>query len=131
MDIFKVAGIAGATAALAVTVKSMKPELGVQVVLAGSALLLLITLSELSGIIGKLGELFNGFGMDGETVSLFVRVAGIAYVGQIASDVCRDAGENALASKTEICARLLIASSALPMLIRLIGLLTELINNSL
>ena len=131
MDIFRVAGMAIVTVVLTITVKSIKPELGLQVALAGGAVLLLLLISELSGIVGALKGLFSGLGTDLSTVQLVIKVVGIAYVGQIAADICRDSGETALASKTEICARVLIASAALPTLIKLLGSLTELIEKYL
>ena len=131
MDIFKVAGTAIVTVILTVTVKSIKPELGLQVALAGGAVLLLLLISELSGIVGALKGVFSGFVTDLETVQRVIKVVGIAYVGQIAADICRDSGETALASKTEICARVLIASAALPTLVKLLKLLTALIEKYL
>ena len=60
---------------------------------------------------------------------LVVKVIGISYITQTASDICRDCGENALASKMEICGRIMLFSAAMPMFMKLGSSLIGLIGN--
>ncbi len=130
MDIFKAAGMAVITALLALTVKSIRPEMGVQVALAGGLLILGMALPYLTGIGSALSELSARAGLDGGLLSLAAKALGIAYMTETAGSVCRDAGETSLAVKTELCGRLMLLSAALPMLIRLFELLASLIRES-
>ena len=127
MDVFRIAGIAVVTAILSLTLRSVRPELGMQTAIAGGAVLLAFAASELLGITAALRSLMSDLGAGEEIVTLVMKVVCIAYVAQIAADICRDSGENALAAKTEICGRLLMVSAALPMLLRLVRTLTGLI----
>ena len=126
MDVFRIAGIAVVTAILSLTLRGVRPELGMQTAIAGGAVLLAFAASELLGITAALRSLMSDLGAGEEIVTLVMKVVCIAYVAQIAADICRDSGENALAAKTEICGRLLMVSAALPMLLRLVRTLTGL-----
>ncbi|MBO4563536.1 MAG: stage III sporulation AC/AD family protein [Clostridia bacterium] len=130
MDIFRIAGIAVITAILSLTLRGIRPELGAQTAIAGGAVLLLAAVTELSGIAVELRRAFSGINPGGGAAELAIKVAAIAYIAQLAADICRDSGENALAAKTEICGRLLMISAALPMLIRLARTLIGLIEGS-
>ncbi len=131
MDIFRIVGIAAAAAVLALTVKSYRPELGIQTAAAGGALILLLCISQLTEISSVLKTSLFELGLDEDAVLPVIKVAGIACVSQIGADICRDAGETALASKTELCGRILMVSAALPTLTKLVKLLSGLINEYL
>ncbi len=131
MDIFRIVGIAAAAAVLALTVKSYRPELGIQTAAAGGALILLLCISQLTEISSVLKTSLFELGLDEDAVLPVIKVAGIAFVSQIGADICRDAGETALASKTELCGRILMVSAALPTLTKLVKLLSGLINEYL
>lgn len=126
MDIFKLTGIALSITALTVTVRKVKPELGMQTALAGGAVLLAIGLTELSGLADTVRSIMGELGQDGGITELAFKVTGIAYMTQLAADVCRDSGETALASKTELCGRLIMVSAAVPTITRLTGLIAQL-----
>ena len=128
MDVFRVVGIAAAAAILARTVRSSRPELGLEIAVAGGAVMLSLCLSELTGITSAIKESLIGFGIDEAAFTPVFKVVGIACVSQIGADLCRDSGESALASKTEICGRILMASAALPTFVRLMSMLVGLID---
>ena len=131
MDAYTMAGIAVITAILAITVKQYKPELGIQVSIAGGAVLMLFAITELSGVMDSIRQAINSYNLDGDWVKLVVRVLGIAYIAQLASQICRDSGEGALAIKVELCGRLMILSAALPSLLKLLDILTGMIGETL
>lgn len=130
MDIFKVAGVAVITALLAVTVRTIRPEMGLQVALAGGLLLLLEAVSYFTEIGRSLYGLAEKAGIEGGLIPFAAKTAGIAYMTEAAGAVCRDAGESSLAVKAELCGRLMLISFTLPMLIRLAELLSKLIGES-
>ena len=71
----------------------------------------------------KLRETLAELGAGSELLMPSVRVIGIAYLTGIGAELCRDAGENALAMKTEICGRVMLLSAALPVLASFISVL--------
>ena len=129
MDIFRIAGLALLTAILSVTVRAYKPELGIHVAVSGGIAILLATITEFTGIAESAHDLMKRFGLDEGIWMLVVKVIGISYITQTASDICRDCGENALASKMEICGRIMLFSAAMPMFMKLGSSLIGLIGN--
>lgn len=118
MDIFRAAGVAIITAVLSATVRQTRPELSVEIAIAGGIVLLGMAFSELGGVAAGLKEVADSMGIGGG-MGTVVKIAGIACTAQIAADICRDSGENALASKVELTGRLMMISAALPMLLKL------------
>ena len=123
MDAFEICGIAVITAILAVTVRQYKPELAVHVSIAGGIVLLLYAVTQLSGVALILREAFSIGENGGDWLELVLKITGVAYMTQIASELCRDMNEGALALKTELCGRLMMLSCAAPALISLIRIL--------
>ena len=123
MDAFRMAGMALITALLSLTLRNFRPELAMQTALAGGAVILVLAAGELSGILAGLRSIWAELGAGEEALMAAVRVTGIAYITRISSELCRDAGEGALAVKTELCGRLMLFSAALPVLGGLVRLL--------
>jgi stage III sporulation protein AD len=59
--------------------------------------------------------------------SVLVKSVGICFVAQLGADVCRDAGESAIASKIETAGKLAILLTALPLFDKIASLAAELI----
>ena len=127
MDVFGICGIAVVTAVLAVTVKQFKPELALQIGIAGGAMLLIAAAAELSGIAETAMGVLNEGGIDKGTAAEFLKIAGIACITQIAAELCRDAGEGALACKTELCGKVMVIGCALPAVVKLLKILLGLL----
>lgn len=123
MDIFRAVGTAVITAMLALVLRSVRPELAMQTAMAGGIAVLLMAAGELAGVYPKLREMLAELGAGSELLMPSVRVIGIAYMTGIGAELCRDAGENALAMKTEICGRVMLLSAALPVLASFISVL--------
>ena len=123
MDIIKIIGV-GLTGAIAsLIVKQTRPELAVVLSVATAAILFF-------AVSGKLSELFAFFQgiterLGGESQPLFtvIRAIGVAYLTQLGADLCRDAGQTAIATKIEIAGKALILAMATPILAALIQLL--------
>ncbi len=120
-----------AAAILALTVRQYKPELAIQVSLAAGVCLLIMITGELTGILDTVRNLSVGIGVDSDWISLVLRAMGIGYLAQLSAQICRDAGEGALAMKAELCGRVLILAAALPYVIELVTTLTGLIGEAL
>ena len=60
-------------------------------------------------------------------LQVLAKAAGIALTAQLARDVCKDAGQSALAGQVELAGRVLILLAAMPLLGRLLELVTGLL----
>lgn len=126
MDLFRAVGIAVITALLTLCLRGIRPELAMQTAMAGGLVVLVIAAGELAGLYPKLKSLWDELGYGQELIMPAVRITGIAYMTGIGAELCRDAGEGALAIKTEICGRVMLLSAAAPVLISLVSILAGL-----
>ena len=116
MSALKIAGFAIAASAAALTVRSYKPELGMQIGVATGLMLLLYALGEVGGVFAELSEYVEGFGIPAEYIAAVLKVTGIVYLVQFAAETCRDSGEGAIAAKTELAGRVMILVVCLPVI---------------
>ena len=119
----KLAGFAVAASVAALAVKSYRPELGQQIAVAAGLMFLIFAIAELDGAYGTVRAWLGRFGLPEEFFSVALKVTGVVYLMQFASDVCRDCGETALAGKVELAGRVMILALCLPV----IGSILELV----
>ena len=60
-------------------------------------------------------DLLNECGMPGEYTGVLFKSLGICLITQLASDTCRDAGEQALANKAELAGRMALLMVGFPL----------------
>ncbi len=105
---------------LLILLKQSRPEYAF---LLKMAVLLLILLSLFGGIStasNKFSALWQAVGTDSALLKVMLKALGLALTAQIASDICRDSGENALSSAVELAGKLGIVLMALPVAAELV-----------
>ena len=60
-----------------------------------------------------------------EVFGVLLKALGIVLIGRITADLCKDAGESAIASGVELAVKTAVLLTALPLLNRLLSLLQE------
>lgn len=116
MDIFQIVAIAIIGTLLAITVKPYKNEFAILISIATCALILV-------EITFGITELFSGFHsimssslIDMRYFEVVIKIIGIAYVTQFASEICKDAGQNSIAIKVEFAGKVMVMVFTLPIL---------------
>lgn len=115
MNIFSIAGIAIAAAAIAVLLKRYNNVYSLLIGLAAGLLIFFMILNQIQPIFDEINKLMNGTKTDPKYVSILFKCLGVCFVSQIASDACRDAGETAIASKVELAGKFTVLLIALPL----------------
>lgn len=127
MDVMKFAVLGVAAAILALVVKNQRPELALVLSLAAGGLLILLSLGQLQTIVGFVGELSRKYGISENYIGIAVKVTGIAVLADLAVQLCKDAGESAIASKVELGGKAVMVVIALPVIESLLALVSGLI----
>lgn len=123
MTVFKLLGISMLACSMALILRAYRPELMVPFLLGAGAALLLMALSLFTDVIETIRGAFARLGIDMQYVQVALKVIGIAYLVQFASNICRDAGESALAGKVEMVGRILILSVSVPVILGILEIL--------
>ncbi len=128
MTIFKIVGLSLAAVTVVLVLRAYRPEIAVQAAVAAGVVLLLIAVTELSGVMAMIDQIVTRYGLNSEHIKVVLKVIGIAYLAQFAAQTCRDAGEGAIASKVELVGRVLIVTVAVPVVISILDVLGTLLN---
>ena len=127
MDIIKMIGIGLTGAIAALIVKQSRPEIAVVISIATSALLFLMIAGQLTYLFEVIHTITDRLGIDTQYVVTIIRIIGIAYLTQLGADLCRDAGQTAIATKLEIAGKILIITLSIPIVVALVNLLVGLL----
>lgn len=121
MRIFQILAVAVLGVSFTLLIRAYRPEMALLTGIVTGLILFLSVLSELSGVIDALQAAARRYGIDADILGVLMKIVGIAYLAQIGSRICADAGAGAVADRVEICGRILIVAAALPALLSVLS----------
>ena len=110
---------------LALQFKSGKSEYGIYVSLAVSLFLFLCMLSRLEIFVRTVKKIADYIKLDAGQMSILLKTAGVTYVAEFASGICKDAGYQNIAVQIEIFTKLTILAIGMPVLLSLLELIGD------
>lgn len=110
---------------LALQFKSGKSEYGIYVSLAVSLFLFLCMLSRLEIFVQTVKKIADYIKLDAGQMSILLKMAGVTYVAEFASGICKDAGYQNIAVQIEIFTKLTILAIGMPVLFALLELIGD------
>ena len=113
MLILKAAALAIVVCVLVLCLKKDQPGFAFLLSLCGAAGLLWFAVQQLRPLLARLQQLAGQAG--GDSFSILLQVLAIAFVAQLAADLCREAGLAAAAFCMEFVGRILAMMQALPL----------------
>ncbi|RJQ26088.1 MAG: stage III sporulation protein AD [Peptococcaceae bacterium] len=120
MEILQIAGIGLVATVLVVIVRQQKPEMALLLSIGVGITLFLLVLGKVIGVIDVLRDLSIQAGISIIYLGVILKIIGIAYIADFGAQICRDAGEGAVAAKIEFAAKVLILVLAVPILVALL-----------
>lgn len=111
----KIAGISLITLVLVIVLKNTKREFAFILTLCSSILLFGIVINDFVSVINKIYLISDEISGLEPYISLMVKILGVTLITQFVVDLCRDSGENALASQTEIISKIIILIMIMPL----------------
>ena len=110
---------------LALQFKSGKSEYGIYVSLAVSLFLFLCMLSRLEIFVQTVKKIADYIKLDAGQMSILLKMAGVTYVAEFASGICKDAGYQNIAVQIEIFTKLTMLAIGMPVLLSLLELIGD------
>lgn len=104
-------------------IRSLKGEVALPLSVCLSVSLMGVALSICIPIIEQINNIATPY--SGKHMKVLIKALGIALITSTASDICRDAGESAVASKVELLGKCEILLLSFPILKDLLNLMTE------
>lgn len=115
MDIITISAVILIAAVVSVTLKKYVPEYSMIVNISAGLIVAAVLLSNFSSILSQVKNLFSYAKIPSEYGAILFKSLGICFIAQFVSDSCKDANENALASKVEFAGKIGIVTVALPL----------------
>lgn len=126
MDILQIACIGIVAVALSTIVKAQRPEIALQVSIATGILIFAIVAVKMTAVIDFIQMFSKKADIDASYITILLKIVGIAYIAEFAAEVCKDAGESAIASKIELAGKVAIVILAVPIITSLLDLVVRL-----
>ena len=125
-QVIQVTGLCVVGALLALVVKRGSPETALLLAIGAAVVVALAMAGVMEELLSFLGELAEGSGVSPELFVPLYKTIGIALVVQVGGNLCRDAGESALAYVVETAGAVCALVAALPLLRAVLEMLLEL-----
>lgn len=120
MDIIKIAMIGLAAVLLAIQVKGGRPEYEIFITMGACLCIFFFLVTKLEVVMDAINEMQSYIRLDAKYVAVLLKMIGITYVAEFSSNLCRDAGYQAVAGQIEMFGKLSILVISMPVLLALL-----------
>ncbi|HOB64612.1 MAG: stage III sporulation protein AD [Clostridiales bacterium] len=122
MDIVKVILVALLGVMVVVILKDIKPELAFLAAVVTGAAILLMILSEITGIFDSFKGLSEGAGGEGKSIFVTIlKIVGIGYLTEYSAGICDDYGSHSIGKKVQLAGKVSIFAMAIPIFANIIA----------
>lgn len=127
MEVMRIVGIGLIGAILSILLRNSKPEFSMLIPVVVSFTVLACAMPYLIRITEELSRMASSAGINSSYMRIVIKVIGISYLVCITAELCKDAGENAIAAKIELGGKLIILAMGIPIINSLLNLVKEII----
>lgn len=128
MNIFIIAGLSIAVAAVILVLKELKPEFTILVSTAFGIIVISSLYTPVKEIILSVYSVAEKSGIDKNIISPIIKIVGISLITEFASSICTDAGQEGIALKVENASKITILSIAVPIITQVLDIILSLLN---
>lgn len=116
MDIIKIIGIGLISLIIIIILKQYRPEFAVYVSILAGVFILILSISQISGVINLLKSLASKANINSEFLGIILKITGIAILTEFAVSICQDSGESSIANKIDIGGKVMIITISIPII---------------
>lgn len=127
MEIWQIVGLALIVTVISVVLKQIRPEIALQLTILASASIFILVMSKIKVIVDLLQDLADQANIGSYYLFIVLKIVGVAYLAEFGAQICRDAGEGALASKIELAAKVAVIALAIPIIVAITESLVRLV----
>lgn len=111
----KIAVVSLTALILVIFLKRTNKEFAFILTFAAALILFSIVISDFFDVVNRIYTISSGIENLNSYINLMVKILGITLVTQFIIDLCKDSGENALATQTEIASKIVILIMVMPL----------------
>lgn len=125
--LIQVVGVGVVGAVIALLLKEVKPNFALFVVLSTCVIISLIVIKQCANILEQINKVLAGINYSSKIIECALKVIGIGYIIEFASDIIEESGMISIAKKIVLAGKIIIAGICLPFVIDLFVLIEQLI----
>lgn len=127
MNLIAVSFAAVIVVLIAIKIKDMDSGYGVILSMAGCVMVMYFVVSRFRQIADYIDMITAYISVNITYIDVILKMIGLAYVCQFSSDLCRDAGYNAIASQVEMAGKISLILLSMPVLMSVIDLVVKIV----
>ncbi|MCU9594084.1 stage III sporulation protein AD [Caldibacillus thermolactis] len=127
MDILQIVGIGLVATFLALILKEQKANIAFLLIVFTGCVIFLFLIDQIYMIIQMIERIAINANVNSVYVETILKIIGIAYIVEFASQITKDAGQGSIASKIEMAGKIVILAMAVPILTILIEMIIKMI----
>ncbi len=124
-DIVKIIIIGLCGTVFSILLRKDRPEFSLIISISASFLIFIIAVPYLESFILMAEDITNQSGIKADYIKIMLKIIGISYLVQFGAELCRDCGENSLASKIELGGKVIILSLTLPVIYKIFDIVNS------
>jgi stage III sporulation protein AD len=127
MEIVQIVGLGFIVTLLILIIRSQRPEIAVQISITLATAIFLLVLAKIEIVLNLFRDLADKASVSQMYLNTILKIIGIAYITEFGAQVCRDAGEGAVAGKIEFAGKILVMVMAIPIIALVLETIVRLI----
>ncbi len=127
MEIIQIVGLGFIVTLLILIIRSQRPEIAVQISITLATVIFLLVLAKIEVVLNLFRDLADKANISQMYLNTILKIIGIAYITEFGAQVCRDAGEGAVAGKIEFAGKILVMVMAIPIIALVLETIVRLI----
>jgi len=127
VDIMQIVGLGLVAAVLAVVLRGNKPEMAMLLSISVGIIIFVAMLGKIGSVLEVLKDLASRANLSMVYLGTILKIVGIAYIADFGAQICRDAGEGAVAGKIEFAAKILVLVLAIPIVVAVLNSLIKVV----
>ncbi len=117
MDIVKTAAVGIGAVLLALIFKTQRPEYATLIHLACCVAIFFCIMLKMKEVLSYITRLSSYIHIDDTYISSIMKMVGITYISEFASNICKDAGYSSVAGQIQVFAKLSVLVLSMPVLL--------------
>lgn len=127
MEILQIVGIALIGTFIALILKQQQPTFAMFISIFVGIVIFLFVAEKISFIVQTVNKIAQETNINMIYFTTLLKVIGISYIAEIATQITKDAGQNSMASKIEMAGKVLILGMAIPIITAIIQLVISIV----
>ena len=126
-EVIKIIGVGLISLIISIILKQYKSEYVIYVSLIAGAIIIYFVVDKFSNIINMIESIANNASINSSSISILLKITGIAILTEYAVSICKDSGESAIGNKIELGSKVVIISMSIPIISSLLEVIMKIL----